>query len=56
VELDAEEEWLNSEITDAAKLLPLLHPYTIAPLDIYQVSKAVNRAGYDSRDFISPLS
>jgi putative SOS response-associated peptidase YedK len=48
----AEEVWLNPDVTDPQKLTPLLHPYTIRPLDFFMVSKAVNRAGYDSPEFI----
>src|SRR5215468_9938254 len=48
----AEEVWLHPDVTDPQKLTPLLHPYTIRPLDFYMVSKAVNRAGYDGADLI----
>jgi putative SOS response-associated peptidase YedK len=44
----AEDVWLDPDVTDPKELIPLLHPYTIRPLDFYRVSKAVNRAGYDS--------
>jgi putative SOS response-associated peptidase YedK len=52
LEPDAEEVWLNPDVTDAQKLTPLLHPYTVKALDFYPVSKAVNRAGFDSPEFI----
>src|SRR5262249_5514899 len=48
LEPKAEEVWLNPEVTDPKELTPLLHPYTIRPLDFYMVSKAVNRPGNDS--------
>jgi putative SOS response-associated peptidase YedK len=44
----AEEVWLNQDVIDLQEITPLLHPYPIRPLDFYKVSKAVNRAGYDS--------
>ena len=43
----AEAVWLDPHVTNAQELTPLLHPYTIQPLEFYEVSKAVNRAGYD---------
>jgi putative SOS response-associated peptidase YedK len=52
LEPDAEDVWLDPDVTDPQKLTPLLHPYTIHPLDFYKVSKAVNRAGFDSPEFI----
>jgi putative SOS response-associated peptidase YedK len=48
LEPDAEEVWLNPEVTDPQDLTPLLHPYAVKLLDFYPVSKAVNRAGVDS--------
>ena len=55
LEPDAEEVWLNPDVTDPQTLTPLLHPYMIRPLDFYKVSKAVNRAGYDSPEFIKKV-
>jgi putative SOS response-associated peptidase YedK len=52
LEADAEEVWLNPDVTDPQELTPLLHPYTIRPLDFYTVSKAVNSAGFDSHELI----
>jgi putative SOS response-associated peptidase YedK len=52
LEPDAEDVWLNPDVTDPGALTPLLHPYTIRALDFYPVSKAVNRAGVDSRELI----
>lgn len=52
LEPDAEEVWLDPDVTDTAVLTSMLHPYTIQPLDFYKVSKAVNRAGFDSPEFI----
>jgi putative SOS response-associated peptidase YedK len=55
LEPDAEDVWLNPDVTDPQELTPLLHPYTIRPLDFYKVSKAVNRAGFDAPEFIQRL-
>lgn len=44
----AEAAWLDPDVTNAQELTPLLHPYTIRPLEFYPVSKAVNRAGFDA--------
>jgi putative SOS response-associated peptidase YedK len=48
----AEEVWLNPDVTDPQELTPLLHPYTIRPLDFYKVSKAVNLPSNDSANLI----
>jgi putative SOS response-associated peptidase YedK len=52
LEPDAEDVWLDAEVTDQHVLMSMLHPYTIKPLDFYKVSKAVNRAGFESPDLI----
>ena len=49
---DAEEIWLDPDVTDPKELTPLLHPYTVKAIDFYPVSKAVNRAGYDTPELI----
>jgi putative SOS response-associated peptidase YedK len=56
LEPEAEDVWLNPDVTDSQELTPLLHPYTIRPLDFYKVSKAVNRAGFDSPEFIQKIN
>jgi putative SOS response-associated peptidase YedK len=48
LEPEAEDMWLNPDVTDPGALTPLLHPYAVKVLDFYPVSKAVNRAGFDS--------
>jgi putative SOS response-associated peptidase YedK len=55
LEPKAEEVWLNPDVTDPKELTPLLHPYMVKALDFYPVSRAVNRAGVDSPEFIQPL-
>jgi putative SOS response-associated peptidase YedK len=52
LEPDAEEVWLNPDVTDPQELISLLHPYTIRPLDFYKVSKVVNRPDNDSMELI----
>jgi putative SOS response-associated peptidase YedK len=52
LEPDAEEIWLNSDVTDPKELTPLLHPYEVKALDFYPVSQAVNRAGFESIELI----
>jgi len=52
LEPKAESVWLDPDVTDPGKLTPLLHPYTVTALDFYPVSKAVNRAGFESPELI----
>ena len=52
LEPKAEAVWLNADVTDPKELTPLLHPYEVRALDFYPVSKAVNRAGFESPDLI----
>jgi putative SOS response-associated peptidase YedK len=55
LEPDAEEIWLNPDVTDPQELTPLLHPYEVRALDFYPVSKGVNRAGFESPELISKI-
>ena len=50
-----EEVWLDPDMTDPHELTSLLHPYTIQPLGVYMVSKAVNRAGFDAPMLIQKM-
>jgi putative SOS response-associated peptidase YedK len=52
LEPDAEDVWLNPDVTDPKELTPLLHPYAVKALDFYPVWKAVNKAGLDSPELI----
>jgi putative SOS response-associated peptidase YedK len=52
LEPDAEEVWLNPDVTNPKELTPLLHPYAVKALDFYPVSKAVNKAGFESKELI----
>jgi putative SOS response-associated peptidase YedK len=53
LEPKAEEVWLNPDVTDPKELTPLLHPYAVKALEFYPVSKAVNRAGFESPELIN---
>jgi putative SOS response-associated peptidase YedK len=55
LEPDAEEVWLNPDVTDPGELTPLLHPYAVKALSFYPVSKAVNRTGFESPTLIQKL-
>jgi putative SOS response-associated peptidase YedK len=48
--------WLNPDVTDPQELTPLLHPYAVRALEFYPVSKAVNRAGFESADLIREVN
>ena len=56
LEPKAEAMWLNPDVTDPKELTPLLHPYEVKALDFYPVSKAVNRAGFESSELTKKLS
>ena len=55
LEPNAEALWLDPETTDLNALLPLLHPSEMYPLELYKVSKAVNRAACDSPTLIQKV-
>jgi len=50
-----EEEWLNPDITEPEKLLPLLKQYPANKMEAYPVSRYVNNPGSDSASLIEPL-
>lgn len=52
---DAEELWLNRDVTDAVRLQRLLGPYPSEELVCYPVSARVNNARYDAPDCVEPL-
>ena len=56
LEPKAEAVWLNPDVTDPQELTPLLHPYAVRALDFYPVSKAVNRAGFESLELMQQIS
>jgi putative SOS response-associated peptidase YedK len=50
-----EDEWLNPDIIEPERLLPLLKPYPDTEMIAYPVSTAVNRPNMDSAELIKPL-
>ncbi len=50
-----EDTWLNPDIVEPEKLLPLLAPYPAEEMISYPVSKRVNSWRNDSEDLIQPL-
>jgi len=48
-------DWLTPDELSAPEALDLLQPVDAREMDAYEVSKAVNRAGTESPDFIVPL-
>src|SRR5215831_9288039 len=55
LEPEAEEVWLNPDVTDPKVLTPLLHPYEVKALDFYPVSKVVNRSGFEWPELIQQI-
>ena len=51
----AEELWLDPQVTDPERLLPLLTPYPPEAMEAYPVSQAVNSVGNDSAQLLLPL-
>lgn len=47
--------WLDPEIKNPAKLLPLLKPYPSAEMEMYEVSTAVNSPRNDEPECIKPV-
>jgi putative SOS response-associated peptidase YedK len=50
-----EEEWLNPDIVEPERLLPLLKQYLDNEMEAYPVSTMVNRPNIDSAEVIKPL-
>ncbi len=50
-----EARWLDPELSDAAKLLPMLQPYPADLMVAYPVSLAVNSPAFDSAELIAPI-
>lgn len=48
--------WLDPEMRDPGPLDHLLAPFPAEAMDVYPVSKAVNRVANDSPDLIAPLA
>jgi putative SOS response-associated peptidase YedK len=50
-----EEEWVNPDIVEPERLLPLLKQYPDKEMEAYPVSTAVNRPTIDTAELIKPL-
>jgi putative SOS response-associated peptidase YedK len=48
--------WLSPDELPPAVLKPLLRSYEADAMDVYEVSKAVNRPNYDAPDCIAPMN
>jgi putative SOS response-associated peptidase YedK len=53
---EAEAIWLDPDISDPARLLPLLGPYRAEEMEAYPISTLVNSTANDSPDIIAPFS
>jgi len=53
---EAEAQWLDPNVTDPAKLLPLLQPYPSRLMEYYPVSTQVNSPVHDGPDCIVRVS
>jgi len=51
-----EEKWLNPDIVEAERLLPLLGPYPADLMEKYAVGSDVGNPRNDSRNLIEPRS
>ena len=51
-----EEEWLNPDETEPARLVQLLHPYPAREMEAYPVSRLVNSPANDTKSMIEPAS
>ncbi|MBI4369197.1 MAG: SOS response-associated peptidase family protein [Elusimicrobia bacterium] len=49
-----EEKWLDPDLRDVSKLLPLLAPYSSKEMDAYEVSTIVNSPQNDDPQCIAP--
>jgi putative SOS response-associated peptidase YedK len=50
-----EDEWLNPDIVEPERLLPLLKQYPDKDMEAYPVSTEVNRPKNDTSDLITPI-
>ncbi len=48
--------WLDRDIQDPGRLMPLLAPYNAAEMELHEVSKRVNSPSYNEPDCIRPAS
>ena len=52
---DSREAWLDPEIQNEKRILPLLSPYAVEDMEAYYVSPVVNSPRNDSPDNIRPV-
>jgi putative SOS response-associated peptidase YedK len=52
---EAEEDWLNPDVVEPERLLPLLRPYPADRMAAHPVSRAVNNPRNDSPDLVRPV-
>jgi len=53
---EEEEIWLNPDIIEPERLLPLLKPYPASHMKSYQISRAINNPSMDSEALLKPES
>ena len=54
LEKEVEGIWLDPDIKDSDKILPLLKPYPSIEMEAYEITKLVNNPQNDSPDCINP--
>ena len=54
LEIRDEDEWLNADETEPARLIRLLHPYPAGEMEAYPVSSLVNSPSHDTKEVIEP--
>jgi putative SOS response-associated peptidase YedK len=52
---EAEEDWLNPDVVEPERLLPLLQPYPADRMAAHPVSRAVNNPRNDSPNLVQPV-
>ncbi len=53
---DDERHWLDPDLTDSQRLLPLLRPYPTGQMDGYTVGRGINSPAIDTVDLITPVA
>jgi putative SOS response-associated peptidase YedK len=52
--LEKQDEWLNPDETEPARLVKFLHPYPAGEMKVYPVSRLVNSPANNTREIIEP--
>jgi putative SOS response-associated peptidase YedK len=55
LERDLEDDWLDTEITNAREVLDILERSASLALDAYPVSRMVNKPSVDGQELIQPI-